>query len=163
RYSVLSYFGLVPAALSGVNVEELLHSAKDGELSCQDDSPESNLGLWLGAAIGELARRGRDKLTFFVSGPIESFGLWAEQLVAGWALEINPFDQLDVQEAKDKSKEVLAGGSIPEIEVASDEALRALLADASPPHYVAVLGYLAYSEELDAAIAELRTTIRAAT
>jgi transaldolase / glucose-6-phosphate isomerase len=245
RYSVLSYFGLVPAALSGVNVEELLHSAKDGELSCQDDSPESNLGLWLGAAIGELARRGRDKLTFFVSGPIESFGLWAEQLVAestgkhgrgilpvageplgepgvygpdrvfaylrdadqpdeqldaaveqlagaghptitlatggpgdlgrifflsefavavaGWALGINPFDQPDVQEAKDKSKEVLAGGSIPEIEVASDEALRALLADASPPHYVAVLGYLAYSEELDAAIAELRTTIRAAT
>jgi glucose-6-phosphate isomerase len=47
------------------------------------ESNESNAGLWLGAAIGELARHGRDKLTFVVSPPIESFGLWVEQLIAG--------------------------------------------------------------------------------
>jgi glucose-6-phosphate isomerase len=242
RYSVLSYFGLVPAALMGVDVEELLRHAQEGEQSCQDDSAETNPGLWLGAAIGELARHGRDKLTFFVDRPIESFGLWAEQLVAestgkhgrgilpvadepvgepavygpdrvfahlrnadqpderldramerlsaaghptvtlpiktpidlgrvfflseyavavaGWALEINPFDQPNVQEAKDATKKVLDSGEIPDIAPANDEQLRALLADASPPHYVAIMGYLAPSDELDAAIADLRATIR---
>jgi hypothetical protein len=78
-------------------------------------------------------------------------------------LAINPFDQPNVQEAKDKTNEVLASGSIPEIESASDDQLRALLADATPPHYVAILGYLPYSEALDAAIADLRAAIRAAT
>jgi glucose-6-phosphate isomerase/transaldolase/glucose-6-phosphate isomerase len=83
--------------------------------------------------------------------------------VAGWALEINPFDQPNVQEAKDKTAQVLASGSVPSIEPADDAALRALLADAGPPHYVAILGYLPYSDELDGAIAELRSLIRAAT
>jgi glucose-6-phosphate isomerase/transaldolase/glucose-6-phosphate isomerase len=67
----------------GVNIEALLHRCQVAEQNCAHyDSTESNSGLWLGAAIGELARQGRDKLTFFVSPPIESFGLWAEQLVA---------------------------------------------------------------------------------
>ncbi len=67
----------------GVNIEALLHRCQVGEQNCAHyDSSESNSGLWLGAAIGELARHGRDKLTFFVSPPIESFGLWVEQLVA---------------------------------------------------------------------------------
>ena len=80
---MLSYFGLVPAALMGVNIEALLHRCQVAEQNCAHyDSSESNSGLWLGAAIGELARHGRDKLTFIVSQPIESFGLWAEQLVA---------------------------------------------------------------------------------
>jgi glucose-6-phosphate isomerase len=246
RYSVLSYFGLVPAALMGVGIEALLHRCQVAEQTCAHyDSSESNSGLWLGAAVGELARRGRDKLTFIVSPPIESFGLWVEQLiaestgkrgrgvlpvadeplgeppvygddrvfaylrnsdspvaeldqavaalsgaghptltlathgpvdlgrifflaefataVAGWALEINPFDQPNVQEAKDNTKRVLESGSVPAVELASDDALRALLGDAKPPHYVAVMGYLPPSDEVDAAVAELREALRAAT
>ncbi len=83
RYSVLSYFGLVPAALAGVNIEAMLHQAQVAEQNCaQLDSPESNSGLWLGCVMGELAQQGRDKLTFVVSEPISSFGLWVEQLIA---------------------------------------------------------------------------------
>jgi transaldolase / glucose-6-phosphate isomerase len=248
RYSVLSYFGLLPAALMGVNIEALLHRCQVAEQMCAHyDSSESNSGLWFGATIGELARQGRDKLTFVVSSPIESFGLWAEQLVAestgklgrgilpvvdeplsdsvevygedrvfayrrnphqpeerldaviealagaghptitlpvhgaadlgriffltefavavaGWVLELNPFDQPNVQEAKDatasvlesRSKGVSAGS-------AGDDALRALLSDLRPPVYLAILGYMPASEALEAAIAELRIAIRAAT
>jgi glucose-6-phosphate isomerase len=83
RYSVLSHFGLVPAALMGVRIEALLHRCQVAEQNCAHyDSSESNSGLWLGAALAELAREGRDKLTLIVSPPIESFGLWAEQLIA---------------------------------------------------------------------------------
>jgi len=83
RYSVLSYFGLVPAALAGVNVEGMLRQAQVAEQNCaQYDSPQSNSGLWLGCVMGELAQHGRDKLTFAVSEPISSFGLWVEQLIA---------------------------------------------------------------------------------
>jgi hypothetical protein len=246
RYSVLSLFGLVPAAVMGVSIEALLHRCQVAEQNCAHyDSSESNSGLWLGAAAGELARRRRDKLTFLVSPPIESFGLWVEQLiaestgkhgrgilpvadeplgapdaygddrvfaylrnvdkpdealdgaieqlssagqptltlathgavdlgrifflaefataVAGWALEINPFDQPNVQEAKDNTKRVLDSGSVPEHPSAGDQELRELLGDARPPHYVAIMGYLPPSEELDAAVAELRAAIRAGT
>jgi transaldolase/glucose-6-phosphate isomerase len=246
RYSVLSLFGLVPAALMGVNIEALLHSSQVAEQNCaHHDASESNSGLWLGAVAGELARQGRDKLTFLVSREIESFGLWVEQLiaestgkhgrgilpvageplgepaqygpdrvfaylrdgeepderfeeavaqladaghptltlrtggasdlgrvfflaefataVAGWALEINPFDQPNVQEAKDNTKRVLDSGTVPELPEADDEQLRALLADARPPHYVAIMGYLPMSEELERAVAGLREAIRAAT
>ncbi len=58
---------------------------------------------------------------------------------------------------------MLDSGSVPTFESADDAALRALLADANPPHYVAILGYLPPSDELDAAVAELRIAIRAAT
>jgi transaldolase/glucose-6-phosphate isomerase len=246
RYSVLSEFGLVPAALMGVDVEVLLHGAQVAEQACAHyDSSSSNSGLWLGAALGELARRGRDKLTLIVSPPIDSFGLWVEQLVAestgkhgrgilpvaeeplgepdeygddrvfvylrdadspdeevdaaveklasaghpaitlathgptdlgrifflsefavavaGWALEINPFDQPNVQEAKDNTKRVLDSGTVPSPAVADDEALRSLLSDAEPPHYVAVMGYLPYSPEIDEAVSGLRAAIRSAT
>ena len=247
RYSVLSYFGLLPAALMGVNIEALLHRCQVAEQMCAHyDSSESNSGLWFGAVIGELARRGRDKLTFLISPPIESFGLWAEQLVAestgkhgrgivpivdeplgdtadvygddrvfvyrrnleqpeervdaaieqisaaghptvtlpahgpadlgriffltefavavaGWALEINPFDQPNVQEAKDNTARVLASGSVAAAPVAGDDQLRALLADARPPHYVAIMGYVPPSSAFDEAIAELRGAIRSAT
>ena len=62
---MLSLFGLVPAALMGVNIEALLHRCQVAEQMCAHyDSSESNSGLWLGATIGELARQGRDKLTF---------------------------------------------------------------------------------------------------
>ena len=245
RYSVMSLFGLVPAALMGVNIEALLHRCQVAEQTCAHyDSSRSNSGLWLGAVLGELALQGRDKLTFVVSEPIESFGLWAEQLiaestgkqgrgivpvvdeplgspsvygddrvfvylrnadspsaeldqgvaalaevghptltlashgvvdlgrifflaefataVAGWALEINAFDQPNVQEAKDNTKRVLESG-VPEPAAADDDALRALLHDGGPPHYFAVLGYLPPSDTLDAAVGELRDAIRATT
>jgi hypothetical protein len=253
RYSVLSYFGLVPAALMGVNIEALLHRCQVAEQMCAHyDSSESNSGLWFGATIGELARQGRDKLTFVVSPPIESFGLWAEQLVAestgklgrgilpvadeplsdsvevygedrvfayrrnphqpeerldafvdalagaghptitlpvhgaadlgriffltefavavaGWVLEINPFDQPNVQEAKDATARVLSsgssgsGGSAGSAGSAGDDQLRALLRELRPPGYLGLLGYLPPSNEVDAAVAELRVAIRAAT
>jgi transaldolase/glucose-6-phosphate isomerase len=251
RYSVLSYFGLVPAALMGVNIEALLHRCQVAEQMCAHyDSSESNSGLWFGATIGELARQGRDKLTFVVSSPIESFGLWAEQLVAestgklgrgilpvvdeplsesidaygedrvfayrrnphepeerldatiealagaghptitlpvhgaadlgriffltefavavaGWVLEINPFDQPNVQEAKDATARVLkagaASGSVGSAGSDGDDELRAILADVRPPGYVAILGYLPPSDDIEAAVAELRIAIRAAT
>jgi hypothetical protein len=246
RYSVLSYFGLVPAALAGVPVEELLKSAQTGEQTCSHfNAPADNSGLWLGATIGEFALRGRDKLTFVVSEPIDSFGLWVEQLVAestgkhgkgilpvadeppgdpsvygddrvfvylrngdkpsekldafvdgltnagqptltvttgdgtdlgrlffiaeyavavaGWTLEINPFDQPNVQEAKDNTSKVLDSGSLPQIDAADDAALKELLG-VKPPHYVAILGYLPTAGPenagIDEAISELRAAIR---
>jgi len=80
RYSALSYFGLVPAALMGVDIHAVLEAAAVAVSNCQ--LKEGNSGLWLGIALGELARNGRDKLTFVVDGPLTAFGLWAEQLVA---------------------------------------------------------------------------------
>ncbi len=249
RYSVLSYFGLVPAALAGVPVDELLKGAQTGEQACSHfNSAEDNSGLWLGATIGEFALRGRDKLTFIVSEPIDSFGLWVEQLVAestgkhgtgilpvadeplgdpsvygddrvfvylrnganpsekldaavdaltdaghptltlttgdgtdlgrlffiaefavavaGWALKINPFDQPNVQEAKDNTNKVLESGSLPTIQAADDAALKALL-DVKPPYYTAILGYLPtvgpQNAGIDEAVAALREAVRAAT
>ena len=246
RYSVLSYFGLVPAALMGVAIEALLHRCQVAEQNCTSyDQGTSNSGLWLGIVMGALANQGRDKLTFAVSEPISSFGLWVEQLiaestgkqgkgvlpvadepladpdvygpdrvfaylrnadepdadldakvealsraghptitmsvhgatdlgrifffaqfataVAGWALGINPFDQPNVQEAKDNTATVLDAfaqrGSLPEADDAGDDALRELL-DAEPPHYVAVMGYVAPSARFDQAVAKLREAIR---
>ena len=250
RYSALTYFGLVPAALMGVDLETLLEGAGVAAEACSVGSTvDGNSGLWLGAALAALALQGRDKLTFVVDAKIESFGLWVEQLVAeslgkhgkgivpvtdepvgdpavygedrvfcylrdnddpsdeldarvralaaagqptvtlsaggpedlgrifffaefatavaGWALQINPFDQPDVQVAKDTTGKLLAqlqaGGELPEPDDADDAALRALLGEASAGDYVAILGFMAPSDEVDAAIAELRATIRGAT
>ena len=241
RYSVLSYFGLVPAALAGVNVEAMLHRCQVAEQNCaQFGDSSSNSGLWLGVALGGLALQGRDKATFVVSEPIESFGLWVEQLiaestgkqgkgilpvageplgepdaygddrvfvylrdpaapdaaqdagvdalaraghptitvavhgaadlgrifffsefavaVAGWVLGINPFDQPNVQEAKDNTGKVLSGGELPSVD--PGDADRDLFAQAGPPHYVAIMAYVQPSEEFDAAIEEMRVRIR---
>ncbi|HLM25944.1 MAG TPA: bifunctional transaldolase/phosoglucose isomerase [Thermoleophilaceae bacterium] len=247
RYSVLSYFGLVPAALAGVDVEALLESSREAEENCNSyDSTSSNSGLWMGLTMGELALHGRDKLTFVVDEPISGFGLWVEQLiaestgkqgkgilpvadeplgdpeaygddrvvvhlansespdehnaakvdalakagqavirlssrgnpedlgrifffaefataVAGWALGINAFDQPNVQEAKDKTNEVLNASQPPQLSEAGDEELRALLGRAAPPHYVAIMGYVQPSSEFDEAVRELRAAIRDAT
>ncbi len=232
RYSVLSHFGMVPAALMGVDVEALLGSAKEAEAACQNlDGTAHNAGLWLGAAIGEAALQGHDKLTFVVSPRIASFGLWVEQLVAestgkqgrgilpiadeplvdpgaygqdrvflhiaagdeghaaamaalrkaghptitlraetpadlgwiffqsefatavaGWVLEINPFDQPNVQEAKDNTNRALREGP-GELDAGS---LDELLGGLEPPSYVAILAYVPYSEETDAAAARMR-------
>ena len=248
RYSVLSYFGLVPAALMGVDVAAVLERAQIAEQVCRhDDQSASNSGLWLGLAMGELANNRRDKLTFVVEEPLSSFGLWVEQLiaestgkerkgtlpvadepvgspdvygddrvfvhlraegkgahdselselaraghpvftldaegpedlgrifffsefataVAGWVLGINPFDQPNVQEAKDNTAKVLeqfaAEGALPEVEEGTDEALRELLGDAEPPNYIAIMGYVEPSDAFDAAVSELRVAIRDAT
>ncbi len=261
RYSALSAFGIVPAALMGVDIGALLSGAKSawrtpmGEagditsVAAPASASECTAGVWLGAALSALAQAGRDKLTFVISESLPGLGLWLEQLVAestgkhgtgilpvaeeplgepavygedrvfaylsdvdapdpaldarvgalseaghplitipthgpadlgrvfllaelavavsGWGLEINPFDQPNVQQAKDATKRVLADYEtshvLEQAPDADDAALRALLADAAPPHYVALMGYVQPTAELDAAVAELRETIRAAT
>ena len=252
RYSALTFFGLVPAALMGVDLSRLLDGAGVAAEACAGyHAPEHNSGLWLGAALGALAihpTHPRDKLTFIVDDPVSSFGIWAEQLVAestgklgkgllpvadepvgapevygsdrvfvylrdsadpseeldaavkaladadqptvtlsasgpedlgrifffaefatavaGWALQINPFDQPNVQEAKDATARVLdaiaEGAALVEPSDASDESLRALLS-AGDGDYVAILAFLTPSAAVDEAAAALRVAIRDAT
>ena len=80
RYSALSYFGLVPATLVGVDVKILLERTTDmmDLCSAEDDNPAAQLG----AIMGKLAMVGRDKLTLIMSPSIAAFGVWAEQLIA---------------------------------------------------------------------------------
>jgi glucose-6-phosphate isomerase len=85
RYSALSYFGLVPAALVGVDLARLLDRASKmvGRVSAGDDTAGHAISATrLGAAIGELVKVGRDKLTFVISPSIAGFGDWVEQLIA---------------------------------------------------------------------------------
>ena len=83
RYSVLSYFGLVPASLIGVKIGTLLERADSMRKECASLGPISgNPGAWLGAVIGALGRVGRNKLTLVTSPSINGFGLWVEQLIA---------------------------------------------------------------------------------
>lgn len=83
RYSALSYFGLVPAALIGMDVPTLLDRAERMAQSCVSSVPtRENPGLVLGAIIGSLALRGRDKLTLVCSPEVAAFGSWVEQLIA---------------------------------------------------------------------------------
>jgi glucose-6-phosphate isomerase len=83
RYSVLSYFGVVPALLLGIDVRKLLARAADMVQRCQLQTPiERNPGADLGALMAALARGGRDKITLIASPKLASFGLWAEQLLA---------------------------------------------------------------------------------
>jgi glucose-6-phosphate isomerase len=243
RYSALSYFGIVPAALLGADLKALLGGAAGLGAALRTADPATNPGLWLGSVMGELSLAGRDKLTFVVDPPVESYGLWVEQLiaestgkhgkgvlpvadepvgapeaygddrvfvhlhdsghsgggpdndeairrvteagqpvitipthgaadlgrvmvlfefataVAGWTLDINPFDQPNVQAAKDKTKDVLSMDSPPAIEEADADALAKLLAD-GPPSYLAIQGYVAPSAEFDGEIADVRARIR---
>jgi transaldolase/glucose-6-phosphate isomerase len=84
RFSVLSKFGLVPAAAIGIDVGKLLRSAECMRESCADMVPPStNPGVRLGIALGVLARDfHRDKITLFASPELASFGAWLEQLIA---------------------------------------------------------------------------------
>ena len=82
RYSALSLFGMVPAALMGLDIEGLLATASAMEQACRLDRASDNPGLALGAMMGAAARSGRDKLTLWVPQQLQSFGLWVEQLVA---------------------------------------------------------------------------------
>ncbi len=83
RYSVLSPFGLVPAAIAGIDVARLVRTTRVMMRSCGPDVPPAeNPGVALGIALGAAAARGRDKITIFTSPTLSSFGAWAEQLFA---------------------------------------------------------------------------------
>ena len=83
RYSALSYFGLVPPALMGLDIRKLILRAMRMEKACSFRMPVAeNPGVVLGAALGELALQGIDKVTFLLPGPIRALGLWLEQLIA---------------------------------------------------------------------------------
>ncbi len=248
RYSALSPFGIVPAALAGADTRALLAGAAAAWETPLDGS-EHPAWLWLGAALSALAEAGRDKLTIIAPASLDGLGLWLEQLfaestgkhgkgilpvaeepvlgpesygadrvflhitdlaspdpgtdaaaqalaaaghplitlptqgprdlgrvfmlaelcvaAAGWGLSINPFDQPNVQEAKDATGEVLAAieaGQEPAPPAdATPEELRGLLDEAAPPSYVALMGYMTPSPEIDAAVSELREAIMSAT
>ena len=82
RYSALSLFGMVPAALMGLDLDRLLAGARVMESSCRLPNALENPGLALGALMGAGFERGRDKMSLLVPERLESFGLWVEQLVA---------------------------------------------------------------------------------
>jgi transaldolase/glucose-6-phosphate isomerase len=252
RYSALSYFGLVPAALGGIDVATLLDRAQMMVHACAPSVPASeNPGAWLGAVLGEAALAGRDKVTIVAPPQAPRFGLWAEQLlaestgkegkglipvadeplgspevysddrlfvrlalegqsdpsepalaalaaaghpvvtltlrdpldlgaaffqweyataVAGAILGINAFDQPNVQEAKDITKQVLSqrrpatvGEGISWAGQAGstlDAAIQALLAQVNPHDYVALMAYVAPAAETDLALTAIRVAIR---
>jgi transaldolase / glucose-6-phosphate isomerase len=186
RYSALSPFGIVPAALMGVDLERLLERVEEVAEACR--GAEGNPGLELGLELGNGWAEGRDKVT--INPNPGGFGLWAEQLlaestgkdgkglipapeespdgpdrqapevrlpapyelgqefyrwefataVAGAILGINPFDQPNVQAAKDKTNEVLAAGDDPD--VGPRGSLETLFAEALPGDYVAVQAFI---------------------
>ena len=258
RYSALSYFGMVPAALMGLDVRRLLEGARQAAQSI-------DVAVDLGVAMGDNAAAGRDKLTLVIDRPLETLGLWIEQLiaestgkegtgilpvngetlgtpdvygndrffvsislgaladrtqlealaaaghpivyrelddlydlgaeffvwefataVAGWRLGINPFDQPNVQEAKDATKELLTaftrrGHLDARNTVASDELITVYgaddaekagsvaevlsnhLATIKPGDYIAFLSYIEETPEIDRQFQELRTQLRDAT
>ena len=83
RYSVLSPFGLVPAATAGIDVKSIIHHTLAMVRSCGADvPPHENPGVQLGLAMGLAGLEGRDKVTIFSSKKIADFGAWAEQLIA---------------------------------------------------------------------------------
>ena len=248
RYSALSYFGMTPAALMGIDIRKFLERAKQAEQECSAVMPAaSNDALKLGTILGECANAGRDKLTLLLDPKIETLGLWIEQLIAestgkegkgilpvageplgqpssydddrvfvavtvgdvaddtklqldrlagaghpiiqrtltdtydlgaeffvwefatacaGWRLGINPFDQPNVQEAKDATRELLSEftktGKLPDEEnpAAADDAVRSQLHAIKPHDYVAFLNYIEETPETDRAFQELRTAVR---
>ena len=257
RYSALSYFGMVPAALMGLDVRDLLDAARLAEKAL-------NPSVELGTAIGDYANQGRDKLTLVIDQKLETLGLWIEQLiaestgkegkgilpvngeplgtpdvygndrvfvsislgslsaetqkkldalaaagnpvinrkldnlydlgaeffewefataVAGWRLGINPFDQPNVQEAKDATKELLGsfvrrgqleernkiaadelmtiyGGDDDEEAESVSEVLHRCLATIKPGDYIAFLNYIEETPEVDQKFQELRVQLR---
>ncbi|HTB06325.1 MAG TPA: bifunctional transaldolase/phosoglucose isomerase [Bacteroidia bacterium] len=82
RYSVLTEFGLLPMALMGIDIHTLLCSAREMKKSCDSIPVAANPGVSLGIVLGICQKHGRDKVTFALSKSIDSFGYWAEQLLA---------------------------------------------------------------------------------
>ena len=239
RYSALSYFGMLPGVLMGIEIDALLEGATN--------KADMGSALRLGVAIGELANAGRDKLTFVIEPRLATLGLWIEQLIAestgkqgkgiipvvgepltdssvygddrvfvsislrgelkdsntkldelaqaghpiirrelsdlyelgaeffvwefatacaGWRLGINPFDQPNVQEAKDATKELLGeftkNGRLPDSasEQSSTDAVRSQLARIKPGDYIAFLNYTEETPEIDRRLQQIRTHLR---
>jgi transaldolase / glucose-6-phosphate isomerase len=82
RYSALSYFGMVPAAIAGVDVATLLDRAVHASHVAQVPGVKRNPAAMLGTVIGSLAMQGHDKLTLITPAPLDTLGLWIEQLIA---------------------------------------------------------------------------------
>jgi len=82
RYSALSYVGLVPASLAGVDLDPFMADAVSMHARCMMSDPAANPGRGAGGRLGALARAGRDKLTFVVDPAVPSLGAWLEQLIA---------------------------------------------------------------------------------
>jgi glucose-6-phosphate isomerase len=254
RYSALSYFGMVPAALMGLPIKGILRQSSEMAGACSPEVPtDENPGAALGAFLGCCHEMGRDKVTFLTSERLATFGDWAEQLlaestgkegkglvpvvgepplepdaygddrvfacicvegddlhadladelaerghpvvritvddpisigaemwrwefataVAGAIMGINPFDQPNVQEAKDRTKEVLAEyeetGELPEQQPDVVEgsivhgdvraAVRDLLDSIEPGDYFALMAYLKRDEVVDDAVARMRAAV----
>ena len=247
RYSVLSWFGMLPAALAGIDVARLLDSAAEMRDRCLGAAAETNPGLFLGALLGGMTLAGRDKVTLITPPPIDSFGLWIEQMVAeslgkegrgivpvagepvlppdcygddrlfvylrtedgadvsvirsydqaverledaghpvarlgladpyalgaeffrweyatalaGSMLDVHPFDQPDVQGAKDNTDALLEAylkqGHLPER--AAPGSVAALLDQAQPGDYLAIMSYFPPDPAADALLDELRSRI----
>jgi hypothetical protein len=203
RYSALSPFGMVPAALLGIDLERLLERTAEMVEACR--LADGNPGLELGQQFGEGWRAGRDKIC--IDETDGGFGLWAEQLiaestgkngkglvpapgespdgpdrqrgevrledpyelgqeffrwefavaVAGSYLEINPFDQPNVQAAKDKTNDVLAGG---DVELEPESSPEELFGQAREGDYVAIQAFIdpAREAELQPLLEEARET-----
>jgi hypothetical protein len=207
RYSALSAFGMLPAALMGVDVDTLLLRAIEMAEACR--LSEGNPGLELGLSLGENWQEGRDKVC--IAPNPGGFGLWAEQLiaestgklgkglipapeeppdgpdrqaqevrmsgeyelgqeffrwefataVAGSILGINPFDQPDVQSAKDKTREVLASGAEPDVSPSGSP--EELFAQAGPGDYVCIQAFVNPTAANEQKVLELATRARDAT
>ena len=206
RYSALSPFGIVPAALMGLELEPLLARAEEAVEACRSER-DDNPGLELGLALGHTWRHARDKVC--VNPNPGEFGLWVEQLlaestgkdgkglvpcpgenpnsgrdrqpalvlveqpedvaseffrwefataVAGHLLGINPFDQPNVQEAKDRTRAILESGDDPELE--PEHTPDALFAQAEPGDYVCLQAFVEPSEQADAALFDLAQRAR---
>jgi glucose-6-phosphate isomerase len=235
RYSALSYFGLVPGALIGADLDGLLHRAADMAGACGPQvRSKDNPGAWLGATVDESALAGRDKLTLVLDPQIRSFGFWVEQLiaestgkegkgivpvegedvgapdvygsdrlfigiggervakeldrlreaghpvihlqledpidlggeffrwefataVAGAVLGIQPFDQPNVQEAKDATKKLLARG---EHSQAGTDDLEPLLRQVRPGDYLGIQAYVPRNPDTEGQLHEARMRLR---
>ncbi len=244
RYSVQSFFGLVPAAIAGMDLNRFIRRLDEMASQCRPEvTLRENPGALLGATMAAMAAQGRNKLTLVASPSISGFGLWAEQLlaestgkegkgvipiadepllgpeaygddrlfvhlrmihdnnaesdaklrlleeaghpvvhfdltdaydiaaeffrwefataVAGSVLGIQPFDQPNVQQAKDMTDKVLSdyrsSGVKPELEDLGS--LREMLSQAKPGDYLAIMAYVEQTYETDAAFYSLRAAI----
>ncbi|MBL6965992.1 MAG: glucose-6-phosphate isomerase [Anaerolineales bacterium] len=247
RYSALSFFGLLPATLCGVQLPRLIANASDMSAACGPQTQaQNNPAAVLGAVLGRFANSGMDKITFSASPAIADFPNWVEQLVAestgkegkgilpvvaealgkpkaygddrlfvhiqvgddpthraalkaladvgypvvrihlasiydlggqfllwelatavaGYFLQINPFDQPNVESAKALARQMVTAytenGELPagEETIPSAAALTEFLSQSNPGDYVALQAYLHPTPEVEAALTELRLEIR---
>jgi transaldolase/glucose-6-phosphate isomerase len=231
RYSALSYFGLVPAALIGVDLDRLLSRAHEAMAACGPSTPTAeNPGAWLGAVMAEAALAGRDKLTLVLPPELSTLGCWIEQLVAEstgkegrgilpvegedlggpnvygndrlfvaigddprlaaleraghpvvrlsysdpyqlgdeffrWEfatavassiLAVNPFDQPNVQEAKDATARILGGAAVDSAAAPLDDVLGSVKAG----DYIAITAYMPRNTETIAELSGIRRRLR---